>query len=306
MQNLYNTKNPVLLLIWKRADSALKVLDEVRKARPARIYISGDGPRPYVPTDYEECVAARQAMLDAIDWNCEVITNFLDKNLGCRLAVSSGITWFFSKEDQGIILEDDCVPVNSFFRYCDTLLERYKTDTRVSMICGANLCEELSAKQEYFFSKYAFVWGWASWKRAWQLYDVEMKTYPEFLSLQGIKTSSRFILERFFWKRIFDNVHEGLRDTWDYQWLYTCMATGSLCTVPTHNLIKNIGFGPGAVRTVDVTSPFADLKVYDSSSDFAQGPRLVYPNYSLDRKLFYTVFLNIANVWVFIKSLLHK
>ncbi len=167
-------RSPVLFLVFNRPDSTRKVFDAIRSARPPKLYITADGPRPDRPAEAKLCSEVR-AIASAVDWPCEVKTLFRESNLGCKAGVSSGITWFFSHEDEGIILEDDVLPVPTFFNFCDEMLERYRDDARVSMISGCNLISNhFSPKQSYFFSRYNLIWGWATWRRAWQHYDVAM------------------------------------------------------------------------------------------------------------------------------------
>jgi len=180
-----------------------------------------------------------------------VKTLFRDSNLGCKVAVSSAIDWFFAQEDEGIILEDDILPMRSFFPYCDELLERYRNDERVGLISGCNLISNhYEIKTSYFFSRYNHIWGWASWRRAWQHYDVSMSDWPRWRDAGGLASisagSRRF--ER-FWMRTFDRAHAGAIDTWDYQWTFASWRCGMIAALPQRNQQANLGFSSDATHT---------------------------------------------------------
>ena len=171
--------------------------------------------------------------------------------MGCKIGVSSAITWFFENEQEGIVLEDDVLPVPTFFRYCDELLERYRHDERISMISGCNLiANRLSPRESYFFSRYNHIWGWASWRRAWQHYDVHMKGWSEWLNRGGlarIANGSRLV--ETYWRLIMESAMANRIDTWDYQWTYACWRMGGLSVLPARNQTRNLGFGLDATHT---------------------------------------------------------
>jgi len=235
-------------------------MEAIRIARPPRLYVAADGPRPQTG-DVELCARARQIATN-VNWPCELKTLFRDENLGCRLSVSGALDWFFEEEEQGIVLEDDCVPSSTFFPYCRELLERYRNDTRIMCISGNNFQRDHQASQySYYFSRYMHCWGWASWRRAWKLYDADMHLWPEYRSLnllRGWGQSEDGFVE--YWTNIFDQVAAGAIDTWDYQWTLTCWMNNGLTCLPKVNLVRNIGFGVGATHTHDANSPFARVR----------------------------------------------
>lgn len=251
----------VLLIIFNRPDVTMQVLAAIRAARPPRLYVAADGARAQRPAEAATCAALRQQVLAAIDWPCTVETLFREENLGCRRAVSEAISWFFGQEEYGIILEDDCLPHASFFPYCEELLQCYAHDTRVLHISGSNLLQgwQRDPDYSYFFSQYVGIWGWATWRRAWQLYDAASPQLPE--------------LDRksYFWRRFFHSLeqrmalqplwatHNGELDTWDYQWAFTLLSQSGLSITPGVNLISNIGFGGQATHTHNVGHPWANL-----------------------------------------------
>ena len=242
-------KTPVAFIIFNRPDTAERVFSEIAKARPSKLLVIADGPRLDRPGEIEKCNASR-AIIDRIDWPCEVLTNYSEINLGCKNRVSSGIDWVFSQVEEAIILEDDCLPEASFFQFCEEMLERYRHDERIGMISGTNFLDnKIAIDDSYYFSKYMTIWGWATWRRAWKDYDVTIEFWPK-LKNDGF-LDSRISLkdERSYWYRAFDRVHSGAIDTWDYQWVLCNWIQSRLSVVPSINLISNIGFRPDATHT---------------------------------------------------------
>nr|MBA3765731.1 glycosyltransferase family 2 protein [Acidobacteriota bacterium] len=169
---------PVALIIFNRADTTARVLAEIAKARPSKLLVIADGPRADHPDDAEKCLAARAA-IDRVNWDCEVLTNYSEVNLGCGARPSSGLDWVFENVAEAIILEDDCLPHPTFFPFCAELLERHRDDERVMMISGDNFQFGRKRTQySYYFSRYTHTWGWATWRRAWRYFDREIKLWP--------------------------------------------------------------------------------------------------------------------------------
>jgi hypothetical protein len=248
---LHPLKTPVLFLIFNRLDTTRQVFEAIRQAKPPRLYIAADGPRDDKLEEDQKVQAIREYVVNNINWDCEVKTLFREKNLGCRYAVSGGITWFFENEEMGIVLEDDCLPSLSFFWFCEELLERYRQDTRVMVISGDYFHGKAHEPvHSYFFSRYNHCWGWASWRRAWQFYDRDMGQWPRLRKtdwLIRVGDSHRDFRE--YWKKIFDAAHAGKADTWDYQWTFSCWVQNGLTVLPLRNLVKNIGFGQDSTHT---------------------------------------------------------
>jgi len=243
-------KTPVLFLIFNRPDCTQKVFNEIRKAKPKQLFIAADGPRENISKDKEKCKKTREIVKN-IDWDCEVKTLFRDKNLGCKYAVSGAIDWFFENVEEGIILEDDCLPSQSFFWFCQDLLRRYRNDNRVMHIGGHYHLNKKTKfyNYSYFFSIYTPIWGWATWKRAWKEYDVEIKTYPQFKKEKQIKNIFKRKISQKNREKILDKVYRGAIDTWDYQWDYSLRINNRLAIRPTTNLVENIGFNKDATHT---------------------------------------------------------
>lgn len=254
----FKLTTPVAFIIFNRPDTTTKVFTEIAKARPSKLLVIGDGPR-LTKSGEAERVALTRAIINQVDWPCEVLTNFSEVNLGCKKRVSSGIDWVFEQVEEAIILEDDCLPELSFFRFCQEMLEYYRNDARIGMISGDNFqFRHATGHDSYYFSKYTHIWGWASWRDRWQAYDVNMKLWPE------VKKEGRLVdlihtkSEVPYWRTIFERVHQGKIDTWDYQWAFANWCRGRINILPSVNLISNIGFGNDATRTV-IPSPLANL-----------------------------------------------
>ena len=246
----------VLLITFNRPKQAAQVLDAIRKARPKKLYFASDGAREHKAGEAEKVQACR-ALVETIDWPCEVRTLFREKNLGCKMGVSSAIDWLFENEEEGIILEDDCLPNGSFFRFCQEMLERYRDDRRVMHISGDNFqAEESHESASYYFSKYIHVWGWATWRRAWELYDIDLIGMEEDDICNYFENGE----QAEFWLPIFEKMKARLIDTWDYQWMFCCFANHGLAIMPSKNLVSNMGFGEDATHTTNADSNLSMLR----------------------------------------------
>ena len=232
---------PVLFLVFNRPDTTARVFAAIREARPERLYVAADGPRKDRAGETELCSETRR-IATAVDWPCEVKTLFRDENLGCGKAVSGAISWFFENEPEGIILEDDCLPHPDFFPYCGELLRKYRDDTRVMFIGGTNYQDGVKrGDASYYFSNYSHVWGWATWRRAWQRNDFSFSgmSGAEFSGL--LKERFAASPERAYWKWIYNKLRAGKIDTWDYQWQFSVWRAGGFSVIPNVNLVSNIG-----------------------------------------------------------------
>lgn len=279
---------PVLLIIFNRAHTTQKVFDRIRQVKPTKLYVAADGARPHVATDAERCAETRR-IVEQVDWECEVKTLFQEQNLGCGVAPSRAISWLFEHEETGIILEDDCIPSKSFFWFCQELLEKYKHDTRVMHISGNNYLDgwRRDSDYSYYFSDKVNSWGWATWRRAWQLYDFHLGTFPELKQkgyLNGIflnKLEEKYRLSKL--EETFENIQKG--DVWDYQWEFTVYSNSGLCIVPEVNLVRNIGFGEDATHTFNLHDKKA--KVYEEEIAFPlRHPKFVIRDVESDRRNF--------------------
>lgn len=249
-------RTPVALIIFNRPDVTKRVFGEIAKARPRQLLVIADGPRPQRPGEPEKCAATR-AIIERVDWECDVLKNYSDVNLGVGLRPVTGLRWVFEQVEEAIILEDDCVPHPTFFNYCDELLEKYRDDKRVMHISGDNWqFGQQQSPYSYFFSCYCYSCGWASWRRAFQYYDPQIKLWPSLrdtpwlLDILGDPDAVEF------WKNKFDLIYNLIRTTgienfggWDWLWLFACWAHHGLSILPSANLISNIGFGEDSTHT---------------------------------------------------------
>lgn len=251
-------KTPVALIIFNRPDFVARMLSAIAAARPAKLLVIADGPRADRPDDIEKCAAARR-VIERVDWDCEILTNYSDINLGCGLRPATGIDWVFAQVEEAIILEDDCLPHPSFFPFCEELLARYRDDERVMMIGGVNfLGEWRTPGQSYYFSRFGGSWGWASWRRAWQHFDFKLALWPEVVRRRVLEAMFPDPAQCAYWREIFQQVYAGRSDVWDYQWLLACWINSGYRIFPEVNLISNIGFGADATHTFG-ESPLANM-----------------------------------------------
>ena len=296
---------PILFLIFNRPDTTEKVFQRIRDIQPRRLFISADGPRQNKRGEDRLCAETRK-IVEKVDWKCELQTNFSNINLGCRVGVSSGINWFFRHVAEGIILEDDCLPDLSFFYFCQSLLAHYRDDTRIMHIGGANFQDgNTRGDGSYYFSNINHVWGWATWKRAWDLYDVDMKTYPQCLREEKLLQLFPDPTIRKYWKRNFDLVYEKRKDTWDFQWQYASSFYRKLAIIPNRNLISNIGFDHNATHTTDNFYTLANRPT--SSVALINHPESIVPDLHADRYTFrkYMKPNKFKKVWQLIRRWLN-
>jgi hypothetical protein len=251
----------ILFLLFKRPDVTAQVFDVIRQVRPAKLYIAADGARTGQAEEAEKVLKTRQIVLNGIDWTCEVKTLFRDANLGCRMAVSSAIDWFFEHEEEGIILEDDCLPDLTFFRYCQELLCIYRNDMRIMAISGDNFQQgKLRGKYSYYFSQLPHCWGWATWRRAWQLYNLSIKYFDEIISEPSYR---EFTHHKNFNKFRYENIMKAYRkeiDSWAYLWGFATTVNHGLTILPQKNLVTNIGFGNDSTHTFSSKEKKLSLK----------------------------------------------
>lgn len=281
-------KTPVLFLVFNRPEITSQVFESIRQAKPPRLYVAADGPR--LGREGEaDLVARTRAIATAVDWSCEVKTLFRNENLGCKYAVIGAISWFFEHEEQGIILEDDCLPSRDFFIFCENLLDRYAEDERISTITGNNFQNNNQrGDASYYFSKYNHCWGWAGWRRSWQCYQGDLRFWPEWSASEDWTQHTPDKVERRYWQTIFDRVHQGQIDSWAYPWTACVWFHGGLTATPNVNLISNIGFGVDATHTLGNDSPYSKMETHHLSC--LSHPNLIQQDVIADRYTFDYVF----------------
>ena len=239
---------PILFIVFNRPCQTTKVFESIQNAKPKKLFIAADGPRSYNNSDIENCKSVRK-IVENINWECDVKYLFRDENIGCKLAVSSAINWFFESVEEGIIIEDDCLPNPSFYNFCSILLEKFRNDSDVMHIGGANFQKKSNIIDSYYFSRITHIWGWATWKRAWRKYDVKIEKYDNTV-LKKIFKKYNFNKKSFsYWANAFNNVYRNKIDTWDYQWTFTVWMENGIAIIPNENLVSNIGFGNNSTHT---------------------------------------------------------
>ena len=244
-------ETPIALIVFNRPDTTRRVFSAIAQSRPQHLLVIADGPRKDRPEEERLCADVRQ-IVSNVDWPCKLETNFASENMGCRSRVVSGLNWVFSQVEQAIILEDDCLPDQSFFPYCTELLERYRDNTDIGMIAGFNYEGRVRHPGSYYFSPLVPIWGWATWSRCWQKYDEHMQQWPDAKQsglLQKLFPDKSVVA---YWELMFDKMYNGTGpNTWDYQWVFSCWNQNWLNVIPTTNMIQNIGFGEGATHTTN-------------------------------------------------------
>lgn len=291
-------QTPILFLIFSRPDTTAKVFEIIRQIRPTRLYVAADAPREGRPDEIKRCLAAR-SIIDSIDWPCELKTMYRNKNLGCKFAVSSAITWFFDQEEYGIILEDDCLPDLSFFSFCEELLIKYRDDERIGHISGNCFLPDLINKQlSYDYCSFSHIWGWASWRRVWQNYDVNFSYWKEGRSKR--KYIFRSLLEEIYFTSFISDALEGNGgiNTWDTQYLFMLRVQNQLSIYPAVNLVTNIGLGdPNGTHTTKKNN-----KAFVSSEAIEfplRHPRYCLSNREIDTKTIRKYFFSYKRLFRF-------
>jgi len=237
---------PILFIVFNRLDTTQRVFDQIKKVKPLKLYIASDGPRD--ENEKIKVLKVREFILNSINWSCDVKTRFRDENLGVGFGPNDAISWFFLNEEEGIILEDDCLPSISFFSYCKYLLTLYKSNKKIGIIQGFNPFPN-NYHSSYFFSKYDLKWGWATWKDRWQYQDMYTKDWPQTKKSDFLRNISNNTLVKKYWESIFDQIHRNPYLAWDTQFTYQMLKKGLLTVVPKNNIILNIGYRNDASST---------------------------------------------------------
>ena len=251
-------ETPIAFCIFNRPALTARVFEAIRCAAPKQLFVIADGPRDDRPGD-QEAVEQTRKLLDRIDWACEVKTNFSAVNLGCKTRMATGLTWAFEQAEELIILEDDCLPDPTFFNFAQSLLRHYRDEPQVMMISGDNFQPGPTSGNSYYFSRWAHIWGWASWRRAWKHYDLDIESWPADKSSGLLAANVDSTAEYQYWSDVFDQVHRGEIDTWDFSWAYALWKRNGLAVLPEVNLVTNLGFNETATHTIDPQSKLANL-----------------------------------------------
>lgn len=294
----WDLDSPVCMFIFNRPEPTRQVFERIRKAKPPRLYVVADGPRDDVEGEAETCREAR-AVTEDVDWDCEVYRNFAPDNYGIKQRFVTGLEWLFKHEPEAIILEDDCVPSSDFFRFCDTMLERYRDDERIWDVTGTNYLETWKPQTaDYHFSHLGGIWGWATWRRSWKEYDPEMTLWED----DEVRDRLRDVLANrsltAYAETVYSRTYRGLIETWDYQWGFAKQINSGLSVVPAKNLISNIGFGEGATNTTEQDRTLANVPTHELTFPLEDPPSI-----AVDREYDMTYLRRRTSVWERIPSL---
>ena len=252
-------QTPVVLIVFRRPEATARVFEAIRQARPAALLVVADGPRRNRPGEAELCSATR-AIFNRVDWNCSVLTNYANQNLGLKQRVESGLDWAFSQIEEAIILEDDTLPHPTFFPFCAALLERYRRDERIMAVAGSSfLFGRHRTPFSYHFSRYPLIWGWATWRRAWRHHDPTMREWPALRGTGSLGDVLETPAAVRYWSYCFQRNFETM-GSWDYAWTLSCWRRGALSVTPNVNMVTNIGFGADGSHTMDAASKFAGME----------------------------------------------
>ncbi len=245
------SRAPVALIIFRRPDLTEKVFQRIAEAKPPKLFIFADGPAPHRLGEAEKCAAAR-AVVEHVDWECDVVRQYSPSNMGPWKRIASGITFAFQQVEELVVLEDDCLPDPTFFQFCDELLERYRDDERVMHIAGNHFQEQdpRPISYSYSFARHNIAWGYATWRRSWQHFDLALPTWPELRNsdfLDEVVEHPSAVLQ---YRHIFDQLHAnpGEFDGYDWAWSYACWSQGGLSILPAVTLVQNVGFGPDSTH----------------------------------------------------------
>lgn len=278
---------PILFIIFNREDTVRRSFEIIRNRRPTRLYIAADGPRNNKDGEKVLCESTRK-IVENIDWPCVVHRKYRDENVGTKINMSEAITWFFENEEEGIILEDDCLPNQTFFTFCEVLLSKYRNVDKVKMISGNNFqFGKTYGNESYYFSLLPSIWGWATWRRAWKDYDITMKSYPEFKKSKKIRHMLHDTNMQRFMLGLFEKVYKNQMNTWAARWIFAIYDKGGVAILPSVNLVSNVGFGETATHTKSDT-------VLDSikaeSIETIIHPAHIAINEEADRASFYAIY----------------
>jgi hypothetical protein len=286
-------KSPVALVAFNRPEQTKRVIEKILNYQPSQVFLIVDAQRQNSSDDLQKCQQVRQ-LLDQTDWNCQVFKNYAETNLGCKQRISTGLDWVFSKVESAIILEDDCLPDSSFFPFCEELLNRYRDDRRIVAISGDNFqFGRTRTNYSYYYSLYNHCWGWATWRRVWQHYDVDMKLWETVRDGDWLNDILQNNAAAKYWKHKFQHTYIGKFDTWDYQWMLSGWLQGGLTILPNLNLVSNIGFdSQSSTHTKNKNSPFANMLTNTMQFPLKHPPFVIR-----DRQADDITFRNMFSLW---------
>lgn len=270
---------PIALILFNRPKCTQRVFEQIREARPGKLYLIADGPRPHKAGEAEKCAETRGVVEGMIDWDCEVRKNFAKENLGCRMRPATGISWVFEHEEAAVILEDDCLPDPTFFPFCAEMLDRYREREEVMLVCGTNSRQYVPRDHSsYFFSRYSQTWGWATWKRAWSRFDIHLTGWPALRDSEAWQRSDLPPAARSFYEAKIDEIVRDGLDAWDYGWSVTIALHKGKVIIPARNLVENVGFGMGATHTLNPLNSLLLPRSHSLPPPYSHPASIAYDN----------------------------
>lgn len=287
---------PVLILVFNRPETTVRLMEVLQKVRPRRLYVHADGPRASRNGELERVEATKEVVRSMVDWPCEVQTLFRETNAGLREGVYGALNWFFEAEEFGIILEDDCIPDLSFFPYCEELLLRYRWDEMVMHISASNLAEDWTRPKpvDYHWTHFSLVWGWASWRRAWRKMDIGLSALDQFAGMDSFLDSrwaGAYMMDKFETTRARRN------QSWAYAWFFSILLQRGYCILPSVNLVQNVGVGDLQATHTTKKNASAGRKAGSLSFPLRHpGQRRVQPE--LEMRLFYATQKSKFRLWI--------
>lgn len=284
---------PVLFMVFNRPEKTKRVWEQIRKARPQKLYVSADGARAHLYEDKEKCEQVRK-IVSNVDWDCEVKYLFHENNLGCSFAGKTAFDWVFSNEDEIIELEDDTLPSNSFFWFCQEVLEKYKFNENVGYITGQNFMGIENGNASYFFSRYGGSSGWATWKRVYLQWDYKLSDLKNVLYSKNFKSKFDSSFEYKFWSRKFEHYYNFGGNTYDLQSVFSVFKNNFINIIPNKNLITNIGFDLEGSNYNGGDEKFANKPNFEFKNIIH--PDEIKRNPVIDQKIFNYHFLSRSRV----------
>lgn len=276
--------NPVLLIVFNRPEGVSKIVDVLRRLKVERLYVAADAPRDGNDDDVIKCKQVLN-IFNEIDWPCSIKYKINEVNRGSWLTIPMAVDWFFANEPQGIVLEDDCIPSVSFFRFCDVMLKRYEDDPHIMWINGSNLGWNSNKEMgDYFYSRFAISWGWATWRRSWKMFESYRYGSPGRRKTRMIirEMFPKSWMQRCYWGSVFRYAYS--LQNWDFRWQLAMWAAGGLSCTPKFNQISNVGFDNTGVHGGNVFDPRGNIKVFDLP-DVIKSPKVICKNEELDKYL---------------------
>lgn len=286
---------PVLLVIYNRVDETHTLFQTLRQVQPAKLYVAGDGANTKNKLDYVNCLRTRSVINP--EWNCETKTLFKEEHVGKSKMVHQAITWFFEHEEEGIVLFDDTIPNSDFFYYCEYLLQKYRNTPEVMHISANFLHKRIKGEnQSYFFSAYAYTWGFATWKRTWKYFDLKMSELEDANVEEIITAHSTRPKEKLYWMRVYNSLKKYKLDYWEYQYNFHIWANNGLCVNPNVNLVKNIGLKnrkKNIRRLMKETSTILPLREPNEIKRNLEADKYIFK--TVYKKAFYRIFFDWFN-----------